>query len=126
MEEDGLTRVGRLVSFTLALGGDGRANLGEGGREVVPGVDEGGAGVADGDTNKLYASLMSSEGSEYGEVLVGLLVVFLVAAKIPAETDLEEDEGTVLQVEGVDVGGCVGWHSSCVDYVGGSSRSCRL
>jgi hypothetical protein len=36
------------------------------------------------------------------------MVVFLVAAKIPAEADLEEDEGRILPVQGVDVRGCVG------------------
>ncbi len=64
MEEGGRARVGRFVSFTLALGGDGRADLGEGGREVVRSVDEGGVGVADGDGDKLYASPISSKGGE--------------------------------------------------------------
>ncbi len=64
MDEGGRARIGRIVSFTLALGGNGRADLGEGGREVVHGVDEGSAGVTDGDAYKLYASLISSEGIE--------------------------------------------------------------
>jgi hypothetical protein len=64
MEEGGRARVGRLVYFALALGSDGRADLGEGGREVVHSVDVGGGGVADGDADKLYASPISLEGSE--------------------------------------------------------------
>jgi hypothetical protein len=47
MEEGGRARVWSLVSFALALGGDGGADLGEGGCEVVRVVAEGGAGVAD-------------------------------------------------------------------------------
>ncbi len=35
--------------FAFSLGGDGWADFGEGGREVVHGVDVDGAGVADGD-----------------------------------------------------------------------------
>ncbi len=64
MKEGDRAHVGRLVSFTLALGGDGRADLGEDGHDVVHGVNEGGAGVADGNSDKLYASSISSEGSE--------------------------------------------------------------
>ncbi len=64
MEEGGRARVGRLASFSLTLSGDGRADLGEGGREVIHGVDEGGAGVADGGAYKLYESPISSEGNE--------------------------------------------------------------
>jgi hypothetical protein len=45
----GRVRVGRLVSFSFTIGGDGRTELGEGGCEVVRGVDKGSAGVADGD-----------------------------------------------------------------------------
>ncbi len=56
MEEGGLARVGRLVSFSFAFGSDGGADLGEGGCEVVRGVDEGGAGVADGDADELDSS----------------------------------------------------------------------
>ncbi len=48
VEEGGRARVGRLVSFPFAIKGNGGADLGEGGCEVVCGVDEGGAGVTDG------------------------------------------------------------------------------
>ncbi len=52
------------MSFTHEFGGDGRADLDEGGREAVHGVDEGGVGVVDGDANKLYASTISAGFSE--------------------------------------------------------------
>ena len=48
-----------------------------------------------------------------------------MAAEVPAEADFDEDEGAVLLVEDVDVGGRVGWHFSCVDDVGSSSCPCR-
>ncbi len=123
VEEGGQARVRRLVPFVFALGGDGGADLGEGGCEVVRGVDEGGACVVDGDADKLDASPIFSEGSKKGEILVGLLGVFLVASEVRAKAHLEENEGAVLLVEGV--GGWVGWHFLCVDDVGGGSRSCR-
>ncbi len=123
MEEGGLARVGCLVSF--ALRGDGGADLGEGGSEVIRGVNEDGAGVADGDAYELDAAPLFTKGGEQGEVFVGLLGVFLVAAKVLAEANLEKDEGAIISVEGVEVGGWVGWYSSCVNDVGGGTRSCR-
>jgi hypothetical protein len=123
VEEGGRANFGRLVVF--ALGGDGGADLGEDSCEVVRSVDEGGAGVADGDANELAASLLFAEGCEEREILVGLLIVFLVAAKVPAKADLEEEEGAVFLVERVELGGEVVWYSTCVDNVGGDSSSCR-
>ena len=64
VEEGGRARVGRIVSFAFALGGDGGADFGEGGCEVVRGVDEGGACVADGDADELDASSIFSEGGK--------------------------------------------------------------
>ncbi len=64
MEEGGRARVGHLVSLSFALDGDGRVDLGHGGWKVVRGVYEDGAGVADGDAYKFYASPISSEGDE--------------------------------------------------------------
>ena len=52
------------MSFLFALGGDGGADNGEDGCEVVRGVDEGGAGVTDGDADKLDSSPIFSEGGE--------------------------------------------------------------
>jgi len=46
-------------------------------------------------------------------------------AEVPAGADLEEDEGAVLAVEGVEVRSGVGWHSSDVDDVRGGSHFCR-
>ncbi len=65
VEEGGRARIGRLVlSFAFALGGDGGADFGKGGCEVVRNVDEGGACVADGDDDELDASPIISEGSK--------------------------------------------------------------
>ena len=62
---------------------------------------------------------------EQGEILVGLLGVFLMATEVSAEADFEEDEGAILPIEGVEVEELVGRYSSCVDDVEGSSYSCR-
>ena len=48
-----------------------------------------------------------------------------MAAKVPAKADLEKEEGAVFFVEIVEVGGWIGWHSTCVDDLGGGSSSCR-
>ncbi len=64
MKEGGRARVGRLVAFSFAFGGDGGADLCKGGCEVVHGVGVGGAGVADGDANELNSSPIFSEGVE--------------------------------------------------------------
>ncbi len=56
MDEGGRARVGRFVSFSFAIVGDGRVDLGHGECEVVRGVNEGGAGVADGDAYKFDTS----------------------------------------------------------------------
>ena len=64
VEEGGRARVGRLVSFAFALGGDGGADFGEGGCEVDRSVGERCACVADGDANELDASPIFSEGGK--------------------------------------------------------------
>ncbi len=64
MKDGGRARVGRLMAFSFAFGGDGVADLGEGGCEVIHGVGEGGAGVADGDADELNSSPTFSEGGE--------------------------------------------------------------
>ena len=58
-------------------------------------------------------------------VLLGLLGELVLAAEVHVNADFEEDEGTVLAVEGGGVQGGVDMHSSGVDDVRGSSRSCR-
>jgi hypothetical protein len=64
VEEGGRDCVGRLVSFSFVFGSVGGADLGEGGCEVVRGVDEGGAGVTDGDAYELDSSPVFSKGYE--------------------------------------------------------------
>ena len=91
VEEGGRADFGRLVAFAFALGGDRGADLGEGICEVVRSVDEGSAGVADGDANELNASPIFAEGCEEGEVFLGLLFAFLMAAEVPVVADLEEE-----------------------------------
>ncbi len=61
VDEGGRGRVGRLVSFAFALGGDGGADFGKGVCEVDRGVDEGDPCVADGDADELHASPIFSE-----------------------------------------------------------------
>ena len=120
MDEGGL-----VYALCGLLGGSRGESHGEGGREVGRGDVEGGTGVADGDADELDASPISSEGAKEGVVLLGLLGELVVAPEVPAEADLEEDEGAVLAVEGVEVRSGVGWHSSGVYDVRGGSHSCR-
>ena len=58
-------------------------------------------------------------------VLLDFVRELALASEVPAEANFEEDKGTVLAVEGGGVRGGVDRHSSCVDDVRGSSRSCR-
>jgi len=58
-------------------------------------------------------------------VFLGLLDDLVMVAKVPVKTDLEEDEGAVLAVEGVGVRGGVGWHSLGVDNIQGGFHFCR-
>ncbi len=57
--------------------------------------------------------------------LLDLLGELVLAAEISTEAEFEEDEGTILAVEGGGVRGGVAGYSSCVDDVRGSSRSYR-
>ncbi len=78
--------------------------------------------MADGDTYEVDSLPIASERGHKGDVLIGLFLELLVVAQILAEADLEEDEGAVLAVEGVDFRALVGRHSSGVDDVGGCPR----
>ena len=98
----------RVSCIFFPFCGDGEVDLGESGREVGRSVMEGGAGVIDGDAYKLSVSLVSSEGAKKGSVLIGLLGELLSVAEVPAKTDLEEDEGAILGVEGFGVWTVVG------------------
>ena len=64
------------MTFALALGGDGGADFGEGGCEVVRGVDEGGACVADGDADELDASPIFLRAVSRGRYLLIFWVYF--------------------------------------------------
>ncbi len=96
------------MSFAFSLDDDRWADFGEGGREVVNGVDEGSDSVADGDAYEFDSSLVSAKGGEQGEILVGILGVLLVTTEVSAEVHLYDDNGAIFHVEGIDVGGWVG------------------
>ena len=49
------------------------------------------AGVADGDTNEVDPSPVTSKRDHQGVVLVRFLLELLVVAEVPAEADLKED-----------------------------------
>ena len=79
--------------------------------------------MADGDANEVNPAPIASKRGHQGVVLVGFFLELLVAAKVHAEADLEEDEGAVLAVEGVDSRERLGRHSLGVDDVGSRPRS---
>ena len=80
--------------------------------------------MADGNANEVNPSPITSERGHQGVVLIGFFLELLVATEVLAEADLEEDEGVVLAVEGVDFRGHVGRHlKGVVDDVEGSPRS---
>ena len=79
--------------------------------------------MADGDAYEVNPAPIVSERGHQEVVLGDFFLELLVASEVPAEADLEEGEGTILAVEGVDFRGRVGRHSSGVDDVGGRPRS---
>ena len=95
-----------------------RSDGGEGGGEVVEGPSESSTRVADEKGIELHPSPISSEGrDEGGGVLLVLLVAPNVAIEVPAEADLDDDEGALHFVEGGRVGRGSVRDSSCVDEV---------
>ena len=88
MDEDGLAFLFCILTFYFLFGGDGGADLGEGGREVGRGVVDGGTRVAVGDADELDASPISSEGAKRWVGLLDLLEEFVMAAEVPAKADL--------------------------------------
>ncbi len=74
--------------------------------------------MADGDAYEVDSSLIASECGHHVGILLCFFVELLVASEVHAEADLKENEGAVLAVEGLDVRGRVGRHSSGVDDVG--------
>ncbi len=53
---------GQTSSCRASCSGNGGADLGEGGGELVYGVDEGGAGVFDGDADELNSAPIPAKG----------------------------------------------------------------
>jgi len=90
--EGGLVCVLCLLVSCCSLGGGRVAGLGEGDRDVGRRVEEGSAGVADGDADELDASPISSEGAKEGVEFLGLLGVLFVEAEVSEKADLEKDE----------------------------------
>jgi hypothetical protein len=97
-----------LFWLLFLFGGDGGADLGEGGRNVGRRVVEDDAGVADGDSYELDASSVSSESANEEGIMLYPLSELVLAAEVHAKADLEEDEGAMLTLEGVGVRGAVG------------------
>ncbi len=56
--------------------------------------------------------------------LLDLLDELILAAEVSTEADFEEDEGTILAVEGDGVRGGIDWHSSGVDALA-AIKLCR-
>ena len=76
-----------------------------------------GTRVADREGHKLHPSPTFSEGRDEGEVLLGLLIELNVAAEVPAEADLDDDEGAFFCINRSWVGGGSVWDPCCVDEV---------
>ena len=78
--------------------------------------------MVDREGDKLHPSLVSSESRDMGRVLLGLFVELGVAAEVPAEADLDDDEGALFYVEGCLVGRGIVCDPSYVDEV----RCCAM
>ena len=57
-----------------------------------------------------------------GGIFLGLLVELNIVVKVPAEADIDKDEGPLISVEGSRVGRGSVWDPSCVDEV----RCCAM
>ncbi len=97
---------------------DLRSCGGEGQGEVFLRHAEGGARVADGDGHELHLAPDGLEGGDKGGFLHSLLLFSLVASKVPAESDLDDNEVALLAVKVVRVRHWAVWYSSGVDEVG--------
>jgi hypothetical protein len=78
--------------------------------------------MADREGHELHPSPIFLEGRDEGGVFLGLLVELNVAAEVPAEADLDEDEGALLSIEGGRVGRGSVRDPSCADEV----RCCSM
>ena len=84
---------------------------------------EGGARVADGDGHEFhFPPHRLQSGDEWG-VLGGILLNPLVASEVLAESDLDDEEDSLLSVEGARVRRRGVRYSSGVDKVGGGAVS---
>ena len=96
--EGGLACLVRLVALSFPFGCNGGAELGKCGFDYGRRVVEDVAGVADGDKYKFNANPILSEGATDKVVLVVILGEFLVAFKVLAKANFEEDEGEAFAV----------------------------
>ena len=79
--------------------------------------------MVDGDGQELYLPPHLLESVDEWGVVCGILLEPLVAPKVLAESDLDNDEDALLAVEGVQVRRWGVWYSSDVDQVGGGAVS---
>ena len=79
--------------------------------------------MADWEGNELHPSPVSSEGLQEAEVFLVFLLELNITAKVPAEADLDDDEGAFFLVDGGRVGGGSVWYPSCIDEVWCSAMS---
>ncbi len=75
------------------------AHCGEGGCEVAEGLFQRCARKSHGDGEKVHSILVFLEGRDEGEIFLGLLYVFDVAAEIFRESDFNENEGAKVLVD---------------------------
>ena len=80
--------------------------------------------MADRYGDEFHPSPVLLEGRDEGKVFLGLLLVALVASKVPAESDLDGNEVALLAVEGFRVRPWAVRYSSDVNEVGGCSVPC--
>jgi hypothetical protein len=73
--------------------------------------------VADREGNELHPFPILFEGRDEGGVFLGLLVDLDVAAEVPAEADLDNDEGAQFPIERGRIGGGSVWDPSCMDEI---------
>ena len=72
---------------------------------MVEGPGECGTRVADGKGSELHPFPIPFEGRDEEGFFLGLLVELNVAAEVPAEADLDDDEGALFYVKRGRVGG---------------------
>ena len=71
--------------------------------------------MSDGNDSELHPSPVSFEGRHDVGLFFGLLLELNVAAEVPTEADLDDDEGTLFPVKRDRVGGGRVWEPSCID-----------